>query len=122
MAVAEEVQDYSAAITEPAPASTPALSRTEQAKSKLLAHQHRQAVVESLEKAGAMPPPNVDLETGEILPADPVDPITDLILAISECQSKEELEVHRGDVAILKNGLKKRAVEAWKAAESRVAA
>ncbi len=53
-------------------------------------------------------------------PAEPeADPIADLILAISECQTREDLEAHRAAVAALKNGLKKRAIEAWKAAEAR---
>jgi hypothetical protein len=122
MAVAEEAQDYAATVVEPEPAqSMPMLmlSRTEQAKSKLLAQQHRQKVAESLAIAGALPPPDVDPETGEILPVE-ADPIADLILALSECQTREDLEQHRAAVAALKNGLKKRAIDAWKAVEARL--
>lgn len=96
--------------------ATTTLSRTEQAKSKLLAQQHRKKVVESLEKSGAMPPLDVDRETGEA----EADPIADLLLAIDACQSKEELEAHRDAVAGLKNGQKRRAVDAWKSVEARL--
>ena len=89
-------------------------SRTEQAKAKLRATNAREPLVADL-------PPH-DPETGEILPAaEPdVDPIADLILAIGECQTREELESHRAAVAVLKNGLKRRAIEAWKATEARM--
>jgi hypothetical protein len=86
-------------------------SRTEQAKAKLRTTNAREPIVADL-------PPH-DPETGEILPAEPeADPIADLILAISECQTREELEQHRAAVASLKNGMKKRAVDAWKAVEA----
>lgn len=74
---------------------------------------------ESLIKSGAMPavitdpPADMDELTGEI-----TDPIADLLLAIGECQTREELETHRAAVAGLKNGLKRRAIAAWKAAET----
>lgn len=66
---------------------------------------------------------SLDDSTGEILnaaPTEPEDPIADLILAISESQTREELETHRVAVASLKNGLKKRAIDAWKAVEARL--
>ena len=65
------------------------------------------------------PPEGMNPETGEIQPIDD-DPIADLILAISECQTREELELHRDSVGNLKNGLKKRAVAAWKEAMARI--
>lgn len=58
--------------------------------------------------------------TPEPEPEPEPDPIADLILAISESQTREELEAHRAAVAGLKNGLKRRAIEAWKAAEARL--
>lgn len=129
MAVAEEAQDTTVSHQEPTPDTDAQVSRTEQVKQKLLARQHREAIAESLQKAGAMPPdplPPMDSETGEILePEDTApdnDPIADLVLAISECKTREELEQHRAAVAALKNGLKKRAVEAWKAVEKRLPA
>ncbi len=86
-------------------------SRTEQAKAKLRTTNAREPIVADL-------PPH-DPETGEILPAEPeADPIADLILAISECQTREDLEQHRSAVASLKNGMKRRAVDAWKAVEA----
>lgn len=119
MAVAEESQDIPGVVVTEAP--TPALSapsslsRTEQAKSKLLAQQHRAKIVESLEVAGAMPPPDVDLETGEMMEPDP--PLS-LIDAIRACTSKKILEQYRADVAALKGEAKRQAVEAWKIQES----
>lgn len=67
----------------------------------------------------------LDAATGEIQPdpvpaQEPDDPMADLILAISDCQSREELEQHRAAVAALKNGHKRRAVDAWKAVEARL--
>ncbi len=60
-----------------------------------------------------------DPETGEILSASEApDPIANLILAIRECQTREELETHRAAVAALKNGQKKRAIDAWKAVDA----
>lgn len=91
------------------------LSRTEQAKSKLLAQQHRAKIAESLAVAGAMPPPDVDMETGEI--REP-DPLTALIEAIRSCQSKEEMEQYRGEVAVLRGDEKRHAITAWKAQEA----
>lgn len=125
MAVAEEAQDtVVATVVEQPTDAPPATSRTEAVKSKLLAHQQRKAIAESLEKAGALPPdlPPYDPETGEILSVTPpvpeTDPIANLILAIRECQTHEELETHRAAVAALKNGQKKRAIDAWKAVDA----
>lgn len=102
---------------EATPAPSSSLSRTEQAKSRLLAQQHRAKIVESLEIAGAMPPPDVDLETGEIREPDHLD----LIQAILNCQSKEEMERYRAAVAALKGDEKRQAVNAWKAQEAEIA-
>lgn len=76
-------------------------------------------------------PVNIDLATGEVLSDDrpevgevqePADPIADLLLQINEAQTRADLEAHRPAIAALKNGLKRRAVSAWKAAEERIAA
>ncbi len=87
----------------PPPASTePAATATARLKSRLAQQ--------------PAPPPDMDTQTGEILPAasaDPDDPIADLLLLIGEAQTVAELETHRVAVAALKNGLKKRAVTAW---------
>jgi hypothetical protein len=116
MAVAEEQADIPPAVTvtvsESPGAHQPVLSRTDQAKAKLL--QRRAAPPESL-------PPH-DPETGEILSAAPeADPIADLLLALNECQSVEDLERYRGAIAELKNGQKGRAVAAWKAKKAQLA-
>lgn len=66
----------------------------------------------------AAPPPGVDAETGEVLPAateEPADPIADLMMRIENAQSMGELEANRDAVAALKNGNKRRAIDAWTA-------
>ena len=96
----DELEPGTPIISEPAP---PPTTRTEAIKQRL---------TRTIEAA----PEPVVADT----PAEPeADPILDLILAIGECQTREELEQHRSAVAALKNGLKKRAIDAWKAAESR---
>lgn len=120
MAVAEESQDLPGVVITEAPAPALAapsssLSRTEQAKSRLLAQQHRQKIAESLAVAGAMPPVEIDPETGEILEP---DPFTKLMAAIRDCTSHMELEQYRADVAALKGEAKRQAVDAWKMQES----
>lgn len=105
--------------TPPAPVAvipvTPPATRTEALKQKLAPRPRTIDVTPEVETA--------DPETGEIIAQEPeVDPIAGLILAISECQTREELEQHRLAVASLKNGLKRRAIDAWKAAEARIAA
>lgn len=124
---ADELEDRTDAAPA-APDTPPPASRTDAVKSKLLARQQRDKIAESLAKAGAMQPdplPPMDPETGEILDAPPTDtqpedPIADLLLAISECQTREELEQHREAVVALKNGMKRRAADAWKAVEKRL--
>jgi hypothetical protein len=101
----------------PATISEPASTRTEAVKNRL------KRTIDAT--PGNTDPPVTDLppydpETGEILPTEPADPIADLILAIRESQTREELEIHRADVSSLKNGLKKRAIDAWKAVEARL--
>jgi hypothetical protein len=56
----------------------------------------------------------VDMETGEIQPAEPVDTVAELLQALESCQSIDELEQHREAVAKLTNGDKARAIETWK--------
>lgn len=67
------------------------------------------------------PPPNMDTQTGELIPAEkaastePADPIADLLLLIGEAKTVADLEAHRSAVVALTNGHKKRAREAWTA-------
>ena len=119
MAVAEEAQDIPtpAAAATPTPAPAPAqLSRTDQAKAKLLADRQRKAIVESIAKSGAMPPLDVDPETGEVLP--------ELTMAerIASASSPEELEALRPDIQALQNGEKTAAISAWKARKAELTA
>lgn len=119
MAVAEEAQDIptSAAAATPAPAPAPAqLSRTDQAKAKLLADRQRKAIVESIAKSGAMPPLDVDPETGEVLP--------ELTMAerIASASTPEDLEALRPDIQALQNGEKTAAIAAWKARKAELTA
>ena len=119
MAVAEEAQDIPtpAAAATPTPAPAPAqLSRTDQAKAKLLADRQRKAIVESIAKSGAMPPLDVDPETGEVLP--------ELTIAerIASASSPEDLEALRPDIQSLQNGEKTAAISAWKARKAELTA
>lgn len=107
----------------PAPPQSSASSRADALKQKL-----RESVAPApapvTRPAAAInpdypPPEGMNPETGEISPPD-IDPIADLILAISESQTREELETYHATVAGLKNGLKDRAVTAWKEALSRI--
>jgi hypothetical protein len=109
MAVADEEQDR-VVISEapPVPALPEGASRTEKVKAKLAA---LNAPTVTALSSGEQ----VDTATGEV-----TDPIADLLLAINECQTREELEAHRAAVAGLKNGQKRRAVEAWKVVEARI--
>lgn len=98
-------------VVTPAPASTePAASATARLKSRLAP----QPVLPA-------PPPNMDTQTGELIPAEqpastePADPIADLLLLINEAQSVADLEAHRSAVVALTNSHKKRAREAWTA-------
>ena len=67
------------------------------------------------------PPPGMDIQTGELIPAEKPasteadDPIADLLLLIGEAKSVTDLELHRDAVVALTNGHKKRAREAWTA-------
>ena len=108
----EEVQEMT--FEEPPTDPSSSLSRTEQAKSKLLAQQQRAKIAESLAVAGAMPPLDVDLETGEILEA---DHLAQLLADIRDCRTQEQLETHRSAVSALKGDAKRQAVDAWKAQE-----
>lgn len=58
------------------------------------------------------PPSDVDPETGEV-----IDPIAGLLEAINAAESLDDLKRHRDAVAALKNGNRRRAVEAWKERE-----
>jgi hypothetical protein len=110
MAVAEEEGDR-VVIGEapPLPALPEGASKTEKIKAKLAA---LNAPVAATLDTGEQ----VNTETGEV-----TDPIADLLEAIRECRSREALEAHRAAVAALKNGQKRRAVDAWKATEARLA-
>lgn len=122
MAVAEEVHDYGAELVESQPAAP---SATTSATARLKSRMSAQAAVAELPK-----PTNIDMATGEVLSdrpetgeaQEPADPIADLLLLINEAQTRAALEAHRPAVAELKNGLKRRAVTAWIAAEERIAA
>lgn len=98
-------------VVTPAPASTePAASATARLKSRL-----------APQPALPAPPPNMDTQTGELIPAEkaastePADPIADLLLLIGEAKTVADLEAHRSAVVALTNGHKKRAREAWTA-------
>lgn len=58
------------------------------------------------------PPVDVDPETGEV-----IDPIADLLETINKAESLGDLKACRDAVAALKNGNRRRAVEAWKERE-----
>ena len=95
----------------PPHASTePAASATARLKSRL-----------APQPALPAPPPGMDTQTGEVLPAEqpastePADPIADLLMLIDEAKTVADLETHRDAVAALKNGVKRRAVAAWTA-------
>lgn len=104
-------------ISEPA---APPTTRTETVKAKLARTidgiPDNRKSVHTLHKV--MNQEVADTKTGEAEAE--ADPIADLLLAIDACQSKEELEAHRAAVAGLKNGQKRRAVDAWKAVEARI--
>lgn len=109
MAVAEEQQDHVVATAEPQPID-PSATATARLKSRLAPQQALPA-----------PPPDMDTQTGEVLPAEqsasdePADPITDLLLLIGEAKTVADLEAHRNAIVALTNGAKKRAREAWTA-------
>jgi len=109
----EEIQDITAPAEAPSPAA--ALTRTDQAKSKLLADRHRKAVTESIIKSGSMPPLDIDPETGEVLP--------ELSMAerIAAANSLDELEALRADIQAMQNGEKAAAIAAFKARKSTLA-
>ena len=85
------------------------VSRTEAVKQRLKSGTDAPS---QMEQQGL--PPH-DPETGEILGAPPADPLADLLMLISEAQTVDALEQHRDAVAGLKNGMKRRAIDAWKA-------
>lgn len=109
----------------PAPPQSSASSRAEALKQKLRESVAPAPALAPVTRPAAAinpdypPPEGMNPETGEISPPD-IDPIADLILAISESQTREELETYHATVAGLKNGLKDRAVTAWKEALSRI--
>jgi hypothetical protein len=111
MAVADEEQDRVIISEAPPVTALPeGASKTEKVKAKLAALNAPAIPVAALPTGE-----QVNTETGEVM-----DPIADLLLAISECQSREDLEAHRAAVAGLKDGQKRRAVNAWKAVEARL--
>jgi len=105
MAVAEEEQGSTVATVEPPPID-PTATATARLKSRL-----------APQPALPAPPPNMDAQTGELLPesTEAADPIADLLLLIGEAKSVTDLELHRDAVVALTNGHKKRAREAWTA-------
>jgi hypothetical protein len=119
----DELESPVPIISEPDP---PSATRTEAVKNRLKRtidvtpeNSKNVSTLHEMLRAGEV----LDESTGEILnaePAEPEDPIADLIRAIGECQTREALETHRAAVAGLKNGLKKRAIDAWKAVEARL--
>lgn len=119
MAVAEEQQDRVIVNEVPAPAPSTA-SRTEAIKTRMKQITRDNSRDVSTLHAVLRDGENLDADTGEVIAE--VDPIADLLTAISECRTREDLEQHRAAVAALKAEQKKRAIEAWKAAEARIAA
>lgn len=110
---ADELETPEAPEAVAAPTPDPTATATARLKSRLAAPPPTPAPTPE-------PPPGVDAQTGEVL--EPADPIADLLLLINEAQTRAALEAHRPAVAELKNGLKRRAVTAWKAAEERISA
>lgn len=119
MAVAEEQQDRVIVNEVPAPAS-PTASRTESIKTRMKQITRDNSRDVSTLHAVLRDGENLDADTGEVIAE--VDPIADLLTAISECRTREDLEQHRAAVAALKAEQKKRAIDAWKSAEARIAA
>ena len=112
MAVAEEAQDIPTAppTQQPVAPAAPTLSRTEQAKSKLLAAQHRAAVTASIIKSGAMPPLDVDPATGEIVEPPPAP----LLERIAAATTGPELIALKPEIGALKDAARTDAIRAWK--------
>lgn len=119
MAVAEEQQDRVIVNEVPAPAPSTA-SRTESIKARMKQITRDNSRDVSTLHAVLRDGENLDADTGEVIAE--VDPIADLLTAISECRTREDLEQHRAAVAALKAEQKKRAIDAWKSAEARIAA
>ena len=119
MAVAEEQQDRVIVNEVPAPAPSTA-SRTESIKARMKRITSDNSRDVSTLHAVLRDGENLDADTGEVIAE--VDPIADLLTAISECRTREDLEQHRAAVAALKTEQKKRAIDAWKSAEARIAA
>lgn len=119
----EELQEISES-----PAAAPALPAAHPSRTDALKAQMRTITPEtakSVHTAYAVMAAEevIDPDTGEVLPADPLeDPNRALILALNECATLENLQAHRPAVAALKGDAKRRAVEAWKSAEARLAA
>lgn len=119
MAVAEEQQDRVIVNEVPAPAPSTA-SRTESIKARMKQITRDNSRDVSTLHAVLRDGENLDADTGEVIAE--VDPIADLLTAISECRTREDLEQHRAAVAALKAEQKKRAIDAWKSAEARITA
>ncbi len=119
MAVAEEQQDRVIVNEVPAPAPSTA-SRTEAIKTRMKQITRDNSRDVSTLHAVLRDGENLDADTGEVIAE--VDPIAGLLTAISECRTREDLEQHRAAVAALKAEQKKRAIDAWKSAEARIAA
>lgn len=117
MAVAEEQQDRVIVNEVPAPAPSTA-SRTEAIKTRMKQITRDNSRDVSTLHAVLRDGENLDADTGEVIAE--VDPIADLLTAISECRTREDLEQHRAAVAALKAEQKKRAIDAWKSAEARI--
>lgn len=117
MAVAEEQQDRVIIDAVPAPVASTA-SRTDAIKARMKHITRDNSRDVSTLHAVLRDGENVDAATGEIVDA---DPIADLLAAITEAGTREELEAHRAAVAALKAEQKRRAIDAWKAAEARIA-
>ncbi|CDH46988.1 hypothetical protein [Candidatus Contendibacter odensensis] len=113
----EEVVELNDAPVAPVTPIAPTGSRSAALKATLA--DKLKPLGEALDREGPMPA-DMNPITGELMEPE-VDPIADLLLALAECQSQEELEAYREAVAALKNGLKKRAVAAWKATQERIA-
>lgn len=113
MAVAEEQQDRTVETIEQPASTEPATTATARLKARLAPQPAQPAL--------PAPPPGMDVQTGELIPAEKpasteaADPIADLLLLIGEAKSVADLELHRDAVVALTNGHKKRAREAWTA-------
>lgn len=115
MCAPEELQEISESA---APVSTPHPSRVDALKAQLRTVTPENATsVHTAYAVMAAAEEVIDPNTGEI-----IDPIADLLLAINNCATLEELKTYRPAVAALKGAIKQKCVDAWKAAEARLTA